>query len=295
MAWYDEDSWLTWALSPSPMAMLVTVAFALLVPILLHTFLYRKAASATGLPTFLLVGPSGAGKTALTMLAERGTVPTTHTSIAPLSIEALLPDPHVPASSHYRSPGDPAYERARRFILLDTPGHGKLRSYATQTLADPKHVRGIIFVVDAAAMDEDQALVDAAEYLHDVLLSLQKRHTTAKSSKGPAAIPVLVAANKMDLFTALPASAVKAKLERAITAVRDGRAKALRDGGAALSGGDDEVDEEKEWLGEGGEGAFHFDHMREVGTTVDVRGGCVGLGHSEGDAAGWWGWIGEQL
>jgi hypothetical protein len=70
MAWYDEDSWLTWALAPSPMAILVTVAFALLMPILLHTFLYRKAASATGLPTFLLVGPSGAGKTAFTMLVS---------------------------------------------------------------------------------------------------------------------------------------------------------------------------------------------------------------------------------
>lgn len=70
MAWYDEDSWLTWALAPSPMAILVTVAFALLMPIVLHTFLYRNAASATGLPTFLLVGPSGAGKTALTMLVS---------------------------------------------------------------------------------------------------------------------------------------------------------------------------------------------------------------------------------
>ena len=70
MAWYDEDSWLTWALAPSPMAILVTVAFALLMPIVLHSILYRSAASATGLPTFLLVGPSGAGKTALTMLVS---------------------------------------------------------------------------------------------------------------------------------------------------------------------------------------------------------------------------------
>lgn len=70
MAWYDEDSWLTWALAPSPMAILVTVAFALLMPIVLHSILYRNAATSTGLPTFLLVGPSGAGKTALTMLVS---------------------------------------------------------------------------------------------------------------------------------------------------------------------------------------------------------------------------------
>jgi signal recognition particle receptor subunit beta len=225
---------------------------------------------------------------------ERGTVPTTHTSMAPQSIEALLPEPHVPASSHYRSPGDPAYERSRRFIIHDTPGHGKLRSHTTNTLADPKSVRGIIFVVDAAAIDEDAGLNEAAEYLHDVLLSLQKRYTNAKTSKGPKDIPVLVAANKMDLFTALPATAVKSKLERAISAVRNNRAKALRDGGAVLNGGDD-VDEEKEWLGEGGEGSFEFDQMREIGTTVDVLGGNVSQGRSVGDVAGWWKWIGEHL
>ncbi|KAF2999792.1 hypothetical protein E8E13_006072 [Curvularia kusanoi] len=294
MAWYDEDSWLTQALSPNLSTILVTLAVALLLPIALHSFLYRKAASAAGLPTFVLVGPSGAGKTAFTMLTERGTVPTTHTSTAPLSIEALLPDPHIPASSNYRSPGDPAFERARRFIILDTPGHGKLRSYSTNTLADPKNVRGIIFVVDAAAIDEEAGLNEAAEYLHDVLLSLQKRYTDAKTSKGPKEIPVLVAANKMDLFTALPATSVKSKLEKAISAVRNNRAKALRDAGAKLSGEDD-VDEEKEWLGEGGEGSFDFDQMREIGTTVDVVGGNVSQGRNAGDVAGWWSWIGEQL
>ena len=68
MAWYDEDSWLTQALSPNVTTILVTLAITLLLPILLHAFLYRKAASTTGLPTFLLVGPSGGGKTAFTTL-----------------------------------------------------------------------------------------------------------------------------------------------------------------------------------------------------------------------------------
>lgn len=200
----------------------------------------------------------------------------------------------MPASSHYRSPGDPAFERSRRFIILDTPGHGKLRNFATSTLADPKNVRGIIFVVDAAALDEEAGLNEAAEYLHDVLLSLQKRYTNAKTSKGPKEIPVLIAANKMDLFTALPATSVKTKLEKALSQVRNNRAKALRDAGAALSG-DDEADDDKEWLGEGGDGDFEFDHMREIGTTVHVIGGNVSQGKSVGDVAGWWSWIGEQL
>ena len=68
MAWYDEDSWLTQALSPKLSTIFITFAIAIFLPILLHTFLYRKAASATGLPTFLLVGPSGGGKTAFTTL-----------------------------------------------------------------------------------------------------------------------------------------------------------------------------------------------------------------------------------
>jgi signal recognition particle receptor subunit beta len=68
MAWHDEDSWLTQALSPKPATILITLAIAIFLPILLHSWLYRKAASSTGLPTFLLVGPSGGGKTAFTTL-----------------------------------------------------------------------------------------------------------------------------------------------------------------------------------------------------------------------------------
>jgi len=150
-------------------------------------------------------------------------------------------------------------------------------------------------VVDAAAIAEEAGLNEAAEYLHDVLLSLQKRYTSAKTSKGPNEIPVLIAANKMDLFTALPANLVKHQLEKAITDVRTSRAKALRDAGAALTGGEDEVDEEKEWLGEGGEGAFEFSQMQEIGTTVAVVGANVVGQGEKGSVEGWWEWIGESL
>ncbi len=171
---------------------------------------------------------------------ERSTVAQTHTSTTPLTVSALLPEPHVPASSHFRSPGDPAFERARQLLLLDTPGHGKLRHFATSELADPKNIRGIVFVVDAAAIAEEAGLNEAAEYLHDVLLALQKRYTGAKTSKAPKEIHVLIAANKSDLFTALPANLVKIQLQKTIGEVRTRRAKALRDAGAALTGGDDE-------------------------------------------------------
>jgi signal recognition particle receptor subunit beta len=200
----------------------------------------------------------------------------------------------VPASSHYRSAGDPAYERARRFLLLDTPGHGKLRHFATTQLINPINVRGIVFVVDAASVAEEGGLNEAAEYLHDVLLALQKRYTGAKTSKGPKEIPVLVAANKSDLFTALPPNLVKIQLEKAISEVRKSKAKGLKDSGVALAGDEDGLDEEKEWLGEGGEGSFEFRQMEEVGTTVVVQGGNV-LGAEGADVKSWFEWIAEQL
>jgi signal recognition particle receptor subunit beta len=68
MAWHDKDGWLTAALSPTPTAILITLAIALLLPVLLHAGLYRKAAKAADKPTILLLGPTGAGKTALTTL-----------------------------------------------------------------------------------------------------------------------------------------------------------------------------------------------------------------------------------
>jgi signal recognition particle receptor subunit beta len=70
MAWYDEDSWLTKAFSPNLTTILITFIVAIGLPILLHGFLYRKAATSATLPTFLLVGPSGSGKTAFTTLVR---------------------------------------------------------------------------------------------------------------------------------------------------------------------------------------------------------------------------------
>lgn len=54
-------------MGPSPLAILVTLIVALSVPLLLHLVIYRSTSSNT-LPSFLLVGPSGAGKTALLTL-----------------------------------------------------------------------------------------------------------------------------------------------------------------------------------------------------------------------------------
>ena len=175
---------------------------------------------------------------------------------------------------------------------------------------------------DLANNDDGDALRQTAEYLHDVLLLLQKQVEKSSSSKSGLRmrvrtqqqqgerrggeeredlVNVLVAANKADLFTALPAPLVRKTLEREIGFVRE----SLRQG--LLGSGVDEVAaEEKGWLGEVGGGTegeegFRFEQLEEVGVAVSVRGGSVfeggeGEGEKEkGDVREWWAWVGECL
>lgn len=73
MAWHDQDSWLTAAFSPNLTTILITFLVALGLPVLLHSLLYKTAAAAQNQPTFLLVGPSGGGKTAFATLVRSHT------------------------------------------------------------------------------------------------------------------------------------------------------------------------------------------------------------------------------
>ena len=182
-------------------------------------------------------------------------------------------------------------------MLADTPGHGKLRHHAFDSVIKPQNLKGIIFMVDAADISTsssgtgNEALRQAAEYLHDLLLLLQKRANT-KSPRGPTELPVLVAANKLDLFTALPAPLVKVALESEITNVRSLRTKGLLDSGIGMN--DLDIGDEKEWLGDGGEGKFDFTQMDEVNVSVTVVGGNV-LGADGPDVKQWWDWIESKL
>ena len=54
-------------MSPAPLAIGVAVLLVLSVPLFLHLLIYRSVSSTT-LPSFLLIGTSGAGKTALLTL-----------------------------------------------------------------------------------------------------------------------------------------------------------------------------------------------------------------------------------
>ena len=93
-------------LYPSPPVLALTLLLIFLVPIFLHLFVFRSSASHT-LPTFLLLGPSSSGKTALTTTFATPTTPETRTSQAPLLLEATVPAA-LCASAAYRSKNDPS-------------------------------------------------------------------------------------------------------------------------------------------------------------------------------------------
>jgi signal recognition particle receptor subunit beta len=210
-------------------------------------------------------------------------------------VEVSLPVTTKRGSSKYRSANDPSLKVHKKFLLADTPGHGKLRYHAFENIIKPHNIKGIIFMVDAADLSGgqgDEGLRQTAEYLHDLLLLLQTRSTKAKSSRAPQELPVLIAANKLDLFTALPAVLVKTSLESEITKIRTSRDKGLFDSGVDMNEMD--AGEEKDWLGGGSDGKFEFSQLEEFNVPVTILGGNV-VGPNRPDVEKWWDWIGSNL
>ncbi|OJD17973.1 hypothetical protein AJ78_02004 [Emergomyces pasteurianus Ep9510] len=309
-------------LSGSPIAILITCTIAFSLPILIHFLLYRNAPTNAS-KDFLLLGPGGSGKTALCSLLEQrlrshsSQKPPreTHTSQVSSFVSITLP-PTVPIGSNkYRSVNDPTLGEACKnpvtYRLRDTPGHGKLRASqgiaSLVNLSNPKKkgsdgICGVIFMLDSTTLSQsDELLRDAATYLHDVLMALQNRvyhkgtRITSSSSKKIPKIPVLVAANKQDLFTALPPGSIKAKLESEIEKIRLSKRKGLLDVSMnALS-----VEDEQDMLGgDEEEGPFTFRMLDEqIGIKVDVIGGTV-VSDGEDRAGGvrrWEEWVGMCL
>ncbi|KAI1375806.1 P-loop containing nucleoside triphosphate hydrolase protein [Hypoxylon crocopeplum] len=277
---------LEYTLTPSTEIFIVGAIIVLLLPILVHLYIARSTPYTT-LPSILLVGPPGGGKTSLLTLLERGdSASATHTSQIPQSVELTVSN-DAGATTFREAARIDAPGSHRKFLLVDTPGHGKLRNQHAMTQIASSTLRGIVYVLDAASLDD--CLADAAAYLYDVLLTLQKRTGAGKTSKTPNAIHVLIAANKLDLFTALPASLVKSNLEAELGRIRQSRSKGLLDSGV----GTDEVGSEEQdgWLGEYGSEKFTFGQMGEFDIEVDVVGGSV----LEGKVDKWWDWISEQI
>lgn len=206
---------------------------------------------------------------------------------------------------------DPSLSEAKRnpvkYVLKDTPGHGKLRSAQLSQLQtdlrakkEALPTRGIIFFVDAASLSEEaENLRDNAGYLYDVLLVLQKvvMNTGKSSSKAGATIPILVAANKQDLFTALPPGSIRQKLELEIDRIRKTRQKGLMDASASS-----ELNEDEDEIlgGDDGRDTFTFQALEDdIGIKVEVIGGFTKAEGGDADGATgirkWEEWIGRRL
>ncbi|KAI9373146.1 signal recognition particle receptor beta subunit-domain-containing protein [Aspergillus egyptiacus] len=315
-AWTAFEAVATKLLEGSPLGILIAVIITFGIPILLHFVFYRTVASPPS-SNFLLLGPSGAGKTALLTLleskssfAQKPKFQSTHTSQISTFATIRLPVSVPIASNRYRSVNDPSLKEAQRnpvkYRVRDTPGHGKLRGSQglseLQSMSASKDtkvkLRGVLFMVDTAAISETETLRDAASYLYDVLLVLQRRALKrGKSSlKAAAEIPVLIAANKQDLFTALPPGSVREKLEAEIDRIRKSKSKGLMDASADAASGEGEDD----ILGSYDvNDTFNFrDFGEEIGIKVEVLGGAVK--GDEGDDVGagvrrWEEWVGQCL
>ncbi|KAI0971045.1 signal recognition particle receptor beta subunit-domain-containing protein [Xylaria arbuscula] len=288
---------LEYILTPSKPVIIVGLLIVFLVPVIVHFFITRQTPY-TSLPFILLAGPAGGGKTSLLTLLERGdTAAETHTSQTPHSIE-LTVSSDAGASTFREAAREDAPGSHKKFHLVDTPGHGKLRGTTMAQLGgdgktgptqfgDAAMLRGILYVLDAATLDD--SLTDAATYLYQVLLALQKRAGSGRTSRSPNSVHILVAANKLDLFTALPASLVRSNLEAELGRIRQSRSKGLLDSGV----GTDEIgsEEQDSWLGEYGSEKFTFAQMREFDIEVDVVGGSV----LEGNVDKWWDWISSRI
>jgi signal recognition particle receptor subunit beta len=274
-------------LTPSIPVILLGIIIIIGGPILLHLIL-ASSATYTIAPTVLLLGPENAGKTSLLTLLERGTKPAeAHTSQRTQSVELnATTDANTKGSFRNHDDSSGTYTK---FLLIDTPGHGKLRNLAMGKLADVDKLKAVVFMVDAAALGEQETLSPTAAYLYEVLLYLQRR--AGEKSKKKSSVPVLIAANKMDLFTALPANLVKSQLESELSRIRASKSKGLLDSGVGV----DEIgsEEQDSWLGEYGSEKFSFQQMGEFDIDIEVVPGSITT--EEADVDKWWWWMAQRV
>jgi len=162
----------------------------------------------------LILGDKDAGKTALVCQLRYGFAAETCASVEP----------------HQAS--------YRQLVLVDIPGHPKLRHHA---VAFAHRTRAVIFAVDAVTAD----LREACEYLYDVLKSSLFQQQKVKK--------LLLLFTKYDLPGAGSISRLRKAVEAELDQIRKTR-------GTAVDTHDADANEEQPFLGYEGE-AFNLDHL----------------------------------
>lgn len=175
-------------------------------------------------PTVLIIGPANSGKTSLYTLWTNGEVSNTVTSQEPNMYKSLP----IPFDSDVV---------AARITIVDLPGHAKLGHLLNDALNTYSNIKGILFVIDAAAGPNGVRV--AAERLFTLLLRTEQRM---------GGIDLMIACNKADVFNMIPAVRMKSLLEEEIQNIRETRSKGLGTVGASGSLEDDNEDDGS-WLG----------------------------------------------
>lgn len=114
MHWYSFEAIITGLLEGSPVAIAITALIAFGLPVLLHFIFYRSAASPPR-SNFLLLGPPGAGKTALQSLV-RPLAPSPLCGRLTLRICSSRPKSRL-VSRHPKPPIPPKRQRSRRSVF----------------------------------------------------------------------------------------------------------------------------------------------------------------------------------
>ncbi|KAK6358349.1 hypothetical protein TWF730_007693 [Orbilia blumenaviensis] len=260
--------------------LVISLLAVVLIPIVLGKLLASGAKSGPS-SVILLAGPRDAGKTSLLLYLQEKTLIPTQTSTTPATVR-LSPSALLSADSPDDGSNKP-------FHIRDTPGHPKLRSTAINTITQPTgSCIGIIYMLDSAVLSTQVRLTDTAEYLYELLLAIQKRYATlSESTTSTELIPLLIACNKNDLFTALPPAKISNLLQTELSRMKETKRKGLLNAGA----GENDDEDLDRVLGDERTDQITWDGLKEFGVEVTVQSGSI----KSSAVDGWTSWMSACL
>ncbi|KAK6341252.1 hypothetical protein TWF696_008337 [Orbilia brochopaga] len=270
------DSFPQWeilGLSVSLPILLISLIAVILIPVVLSRILASKSQDGPS-SFFLLAGPRDSGKTSFLLYLQEKTLIPTQTSTTSATVK--LPT-GVLEQIKSEDGGSSALEDTgsrHSFHLKDTPGHPKLRSQALTAInLAPKSCIGIIYMLDSAVLSSQPRLTDTVEYLYELLLVIQKQFASLSESAAtsPDPIPLLIACNKNDLFTALPSAKISNLLQIELGRMKETKRKGLLNAGA----GEEDDEDLDRVLGDENSDHVTWEGLREFGVEISVQSGSI--------------------